>query len=123
MSPEMARIPSRILLLQVGEIRDQVGAGSRVVKSRDSWTPGHCQPKGDQGQGSGGGPSSNLPFKLSEAEANLTLKEGELVEGLGFLRKKWATWTGVSRLGLNGDDGAWTWREGDASADWRRGRE
>lgn len=47
-----------------------------------------------------------LKFALQavRAEANLTLEKGELVQGLGFLGKKWATWTGVSRLGLNGDD-------------------
>lgn len=64
-----------------------------------------------------------MPFKLSEPAANLTLEEGELIEGLGFLRKKWATWTGVSKLGLNGNDDAWTWRGGDASTEWSRGRE
>ena len=88
--------------------------------------PGQLDPwalpaKGDRGQGSRGGASSSLPFKLSEAEANLTLEEGELVESLGFLRKKWATWTGVSKLGLNGNDDAWTQRVGDAGAEWSRG--
>ena len=54
---------------------DQVGAGSRVVKSQDSWTPGHCQPKGDRGQHSGGGASSSLPFKVSEQKLTLLLRK------------------------------------------------